>query len=74
MKPVGKKADYNTPMILKEGDNIEQVCKKIHRDFKEKFRYANISGPSARHDIQKVGLDHVLKDGDILTIVISRFF
>jgi small GTP-binding protein len=72
MKPVGEQADFNEPLILKQGDTVEDACKKLHRDFKEKFRYASISGPSAKHDIQKVGLDHVLKDGDILTIVIFR--
>lgn len=72
MKPVGEQADFNEPLILKQGDTVEDACKKLHRDLKEKFRYASVSGPSAKHDIQKVGLDHVLKDGDILTIVIFR--
>ena len=72
MKPVGKKADMDEPLILKEGATIEDVCKKLHRDFKEKFRYATVSGPSAKHDIQKVGLEHKLKDSDILTLVITR--
>lgn len=72
MKPVGKKADMNEPLILKDGSTVEDACKKLHRTFKDKFRYANVSGPSAKHDIQKVGLEHVLKDGDILTIVMSH--
>jgi len=72
MKPVGKKVDMNEPLILKKGDMVEDACRKLHRDFKEKFRYANVSGPSAKHDIQKVGLDHILMDGDILTIVLNK--
>jgi hypothetical protein len=72
MKPVGKQADMDEPLILKEGNTVEDACKKLHRDFKEKFRYASVSGPSAKHNAQKIGLDHVLKDGDVLTIVISR--
>ena len=72
MKPVGKQVDMDEPLILKEGDTVETVCKKLHREFRDKFRYATVSGPSAKHDIQKVGLEHELKDGDILTIVISR--
>jgi len=72
MKPVGKKADFEEPMILKKGDTVEDACRKIHREFHDKFRYANVTGPSAKHDIQKVGLDHILVDGDILTIVISK--
>ena len=72
MKPIGGKADMNEPLILKKGDTVEDACKKIHRDFKKRFRYATVSGPSAKHDIQQVGLNHVLEDGDILTIVVSR--
>jgi hypothetical protein len=72
MKPVGKKPDFDEPLILRQGDTVEDVCRRLHRDFKDKFRYANVSGPSAKHDIQKVGLDHFLHDGDVLTIVISK--
>ena len=72
MKPVGKAADMDEPLILRKGDTVETVCRKLHREFQDKFRYATVSGPSAKHEIQKVGLDHVLKDEDILTIVITR--
>jgi len=72
MKPVGKQVDFNEPLILKKGSTIEHACTKLHRDFKRKFRYASVSGPSAKHDIQKVGLEHVLEDEDVLTIIISR--
>ena len=72
MKPVGKQVDLDEPLILKEGDTVDNACDKLHREFKDKFRYASVTGPSAKHDAQKVGLDHKLKDGDILTIIISR--
>jgi hypothetical protein len=72
MKPVGKAPDLNEPLILKKNSTIEDACKKIHRDFKKKFRYATVSGPSAKHDSQKAGLDHILKDEDILTIVVDK--
>jgi len=72
MKPVGKKTDYDEPLILREGDTVEVACKKLHRDFKRKFRYASVSGPSAKHDAQKVGLKHELKDEDILTLIIWK--
>jgi small GTP-binding protein len=72
MKPIGEKPDLDEPLILRQGDTVETACRRLHRDFKEKFRYASVSGPSAKHDVQKVGLEHVLHDGDILTIVISK--
>ncbi|MEC7098058.1 MAG: TGS domain-containing protein, partial [Candidatus Thermoplasmatota archaeon] len=37
-----------------------------------KFRYAKVKGPRAKFDWQRVGLDHLLKDGDLLTIVVKR--
>lgn len=72
MKPVGKKADMEKPLILREGQTIADACRKIHRDFQRNFRYATIWGHSARHAGQKVGLEHVLQDGDILTLVIAK--
>ena len=72
MKPVGKQADFDEPLILREGDTIKDACKKLHRDFQDIFRYASVSGSSVKHNVQKVGLDHVLQDKDVLTIVISR--
>ncbi|MFC1787027.1 OBG GTPase family GTP-binding protein [Halobacteriota archaeon] len=69
MKPSGEDADYDEPLILREDDTVESVCKKLHRDFRRKFRYALVWGPSAKHEGQKVGLEHKLKDEDVLTIV-----
>ena len=72
LKPVGKQVDFKEPLILKKGNTIEDACKKLHRDFKEKFRYSTVTGPSAKHDLQKVGLDHILQDKDVVTIVIAH--
>ena len=72
LKPVGKQTDYNEPMIIRAGNTVEDVCRRLHRDFRRKFRYATISGPSAKHTAQKVGLTHRLQDGDVLTIVIWK--
>jgi small GTP-binding protein len=70
MKPQGKKPDFNEPMILKKGNTVETVSQKIHRDFKRKFRYAQVWGKSAKYPGQKVGLDHILCDEDVLSIII----
>jgi small GTP-binding protein len=72
MKPVGKKADYVQPMILREGQTVADACRHIHRDFYRNFRYASIWGPSAKHSGQKVGLEHVLQDQDVLTLVVTK--
>lgn len=72
MKPQGKKPDFNEPLILRKGDTVEEVCKHIHRDFKHRFRYAQVWGKSVKYPGQKVGLDHQLEDKDILTLIIHR--
>jgi len=72
LKPVGKKPDFTQPMILKEGQTVADACRHIHREFHRNFRYASIWGPSAKHAGQKVGLEHVLRDEDILTIIVTK--
>ncbi|MDK2789744.1 MAG: hypothetical protein PWP15_251 [Methanothermococcus sp.] len=72
MKPQGKKPDLDEPLIILKGSTVEDVCNKLHRDFVKNFRYAQVWGKSAKHPGQRVGLDHVLEDEDILTIVIKR--
>lgn len=73
MKKKGSEIDYNEPMIIKRGSTVEDVCKKIHRDFVKKFKYAKVIGSSVKYDNQKVGLSHVLDTGDIITIVLERY-
>ncbi|AEF97216.1 OBG GTPase family GTP-binding protein [Methanotorris igneus] len=72
LKPQGKKPDFDEPLIMLRGSTVRDVCNKLHRDFVENFRYAQVWGKSAKHPGQRVGLDHVLEDEDILTIVIKR--
>ena len=72
MKPIGKEPDYKEPLILKKGERVEDACKKLHKDFIKKFKYAQIWGKSVKYSGQKVGLDHILLDKDLMTIIISR--
>ncbi len=72
MKPQGEPADMEEPMIIQEGVNVGDICDKLHRDFRKRFRYAQIWGPSAKHPGQRAGLEHKLMDGDILTIVTQK--
>lgn len=72
MKPQGGEPDFKEPLIVKKGSTIADVCEILHKDMKKKFRYANVSGKSARFDGQIVGLEHILEGGDILTIVKRR--
>lgn len=72
LKPQGKDADLVEPLIVREGDTVGAVCDSIHRDFRKKFRFANIWGPSAKFPGQTVGLNHIMRDQDILTLVTRK--
>jgi len=72
LRPQGKSADMGTPMVVRSGATVEAVCTGLHREFRRKFRYAQVWGKSAKFGGQKLGLDHKLMDSDILTIVVKR--
>jgi len=72
LKPQGQEADLIEPLIIKDTSTVRDVCAKLHRDFVRKFRYSRVKGPSGKFDWQRVGLDHRLKDGDILSIITRR--
>ncbi len=48
---------------------MEDASATIHGDLLRNFRHARVWGPSAKFPGQTVGLDHVLQDGDTLTLV-----
>jgi hypothetical protein len=72
MKPQGEKADLKEPMVVRKGTTIEAICQQLHRDFKRKFRYSQVWGPSAKFPGQTVGLKHNVKDQDIVSIITHR--
>ncbi|MEM2933559.1 MAG: GTP-binding protein [Methanocellales archaeon] len=72
LKPPREQADMQEPMILKKGATVAEVCDRLHRDFKQNFRYAQVWGESVKYKGQRVGLNHELKNGDALTIITKR--
>lgn len=64
--------DMETPLIMKRGATVDDVCRKIHKRFKDDFRYGILTGPSAKFPKQKVGLSHELQDSDILKLILHR--
>jgi ribosome-interacting GTPase 1 len=72
MRPRGGETDYEEPLIIRQNATVRNVCDTIHRDIKRKFRYAKVWGESAKFPGQDVGLDHILADGDVITIVQRR--
>jgi ribosome-interacting GTPase 1 len=72
MKPQGGPADLEEPMILRRNSTVEDVCRKLHREFVEKFRYARIWGEAVKHPGQRVGLHYRVHDGDLVTVITRR--
>ena len=72
LKPQGKKADLEEPMIIRKGSTVGEVAARLHRDFIRNFRHAKVWGTSVKFPAQKVGLDHVLNDKDVLRLIIKK--
>jgi small GTP-binding protein len=72
LKPQGEPADMDEPMIMRGGCTVGDICDRLHKDFRRKFRYARVWGDSAKHAGQRVGADHSLMDGDVLTVIIAK--
>lgn len=56
------------PLVLKRGATVREVALSIHSEFVENFLYARVWGRSVRFPGERVGLDHVLEDGDVVEI------
>ena len=69
LKPQGEDADFDEPLILINGTTVGDVCNHLHTKIKEEFRYARVWGNSVKYGGHMVGVRHVLKDEDVLTIV-----
>ncbi|KAG8839397.1 hypothetical protein FRC20_006038 [Serendipita sp. 405] len=70
-KPRGLAPDYTQPVVLKrQKATVEDFCNAIHKEIAKQLKYAVVWGTSAKHSRgQKVGLDHVLQDEDVVHIV-----
>lgn len=68
LRPRGQRDASEEPVILQSGATVADVCRLLHRAFVDRFRHAEVWGPSARFQGQRVGIDHPLQDGDIVSL------
>ena len=66
-KQSGKKAAVE-PIVARQGLTVGDLAKTIHSDFYKRFKYARVWGSSAKFESERVGLDHVLADGDVVQL------
>ncbi len=68
MKEKNEEADKDEPLILREGDRVEDALDKLPGDMKDRFKHARVTGPSSKFPEQKVSEKHELQDEDILQL------
>ncbi|MHA1971953.1 MAG: GTPase [Candidatus Hodarchaeales archaeon] len=56
------------PIILNKGSTVEDAIEVLSKKMLKYFRFARIWGTSANFDGEKVGLDRVLHDGDLIQV------
>jgi uncharacterized protein len=54
------------PVVLPEGSNVKDVAESIYTGFSLKVKEARLTGPSGKFSNQKVSMNHILKDKDIV--------
>jgi len=54
------------PVVLAKDSTIRDVAESILKGFSQKVKETRITGPSSKFPNQRVGLDHKLKDKDIV--------
>ena len=60
------------PMILGKGATVEDAAKKFHTSIVDELKCAIVTGPSSRFPNQKVGAEHELAEGDIITFIKNK--
>lgn len=68
MKEKGEEPDKDEPLILREGDTVEDALEELPGDMKDRFKAARVTGESSKFPEQKVGEDHELMDEDVLEL------
>ncbi len=72
LKPKDGQPDYEKPMIMKKGSRVLELARALHSDTAAQLRYAFVNGKSAKFRNQVCGPNHVLEDGDVVTLVYSK--
>ena len=69
-KQPGKEKDY-PPVALKKNSTVRELAEHVHKDFVRKFKFARVWGKSVKFDSQRVGMDHIMQDNDIVELHIK---
>jgi len=70
-KPKGQIPDYGQPVVIRNRTipTVEAFVERIHRGLLKQFKHALVWGTSVKYNPQRVGLNHILHDEDVVQIV-----
>lgn len=66
-----KKEPSIEPMILKTGSTFKDAIEKVRKGLSEKVKRSRVWGPSSKFGGQVIGLNHTLKDKDIIEFLVQ---
>jgi hypothetical protein len=70
-KAPGRKPVFTDPVVLPRGSTLEAAAAAVHKDFRDKLKYARLWG-SGKHDGIMVKRDHIMQDGDIIELHLQK--
>jgi uncharacterized protein len=73
LKPKDSEVDFSKPLIVKDKSTIMEVAKGLHSKAAKNLKCAYITGKSVKFSNQRVGGEHVVQDGDIVTLIYDKF-
>jgi uncharacterized protein len=72
LKPKDGDADFSKPLVAKGGSTVMELAKAVHSKTAKSLRYAFVEGQSVKFKNQKMGIDHVLMDEDVVTFIYAK--
>lgn len=66
-KARGKTPDRGAPFVLNKGATVEELARKVHKEFVANLKFARVWGRDV-YDGQMIQRDYVLHDGDVVEL------
>lgn len=64
-KKPGEKPDYKEPLVVVQGQSVEEVARGLHKDFEKNLKFARVWG-STKFEGQRVSKDYRLQHKDVV--------
>ncbi|KAI9204079.1 P-loop containing nucleoside triphosphate hydrolase protein [Polychytrium aggregatum] len=68
-KKRGEFPDFDGGLVVKAQSTVQDVVRSIHKSLLDEFNYALVWGTSTKHSPQRVGMNHVMDDEDVIQVV-----